>query len=461
MVKKYSLRFWIIFWATAAVFLAGWFFYWQTRFGGIQKVGNVLELLPVSEEKREEYKTLLRLADYFSKKDDAQKTFLVLFQNNLEIRPGGGYIGSFGILKVKNGKIADLQTHDLSNFDARIPDGINPPYPMKETLRINSWKLRDSNYSPDFPTNARKAMEFYYLGNGEENFDGIVAVTANVLSSFLKATGPITIEGYPGTYNSENAIISLEYQVEKGYVGQGLQKGERKSVMNLLAKEIIDRISNFSNAQKLELAKIILEDLGKKDIQLYFKDPGLQKSVEEINWGGKIDENWDKDYLMISDANLGSYKSDYYVKRSVDYSIDLSKDVPEAKLLVTYNHTAKQKDWMTKDYTDYLRVYAPKNFWLTSWPKDLTNPQFKEDPPAGGGKKYFGFLIYVPVNSEKTFEFRYTLPKGLKENYDLKIQKQAGINDVPVSTHIIYPDGSRKDYEFVLNSDKVLSQLKN
>jgi hypothetical protein len=456
MIKKYSLKFWIIFWGISILLLAGWFFYWQTRFGGLQKVSNVIGLLPVSEERRDEYKTLFSMADYFLAKDNTEKTFLILFQNNMEIRPGGGYIGSFGILKLKNGQVESLQTHDLSNFDGRIPDGVKPPYPMEETLNVHSWKLRDSNWSPDFPTNAKKAEEFYYLGQGEEKFDGIIGITSSVLASFLKVTGPVQIEGYPGTFDSENAIISLEYQVEKGYAQQGIEKGERKSVMNMLAQEIMNRVSNLGNAQKLELAKIILEDLQKKDIQFYFKNSELEKSVEQSKWGGEVDENWNKDYLMVVDANLGAYKSDYYVKRSIDYSVDLSKDVPEVKLLVSYNHTAKQKDWMTNNYQDYLRVYAPNNFWLSSYP-GLINPHFAEEL----GKKYFGFLINVPIGAQKTYEFNYTLPKELKDNYDLKIQKQAGINDVPVSVHITEADGKIKNYGLTLNSDVVLSEIKN
>lgn len=455
-MKKYSVKFWIIFWSVAVLFLAGWFFYWQTRFGGIKTVNTVLNYLPVGQEKLDEYKSAIDLADYFARKDDQVKTFLILFQNNLEIRPGGGYIGSFGILKTKNGEIQELETHDLSNFDARIPDSIEPPYPMKETLRVKSWKLRDSNFSPDFEVNAKKAEEFYRLGKGEENFDAVIAITANVLTSLLEVTGPIQIEGYPETYRDENAIISLEYQVEKGYVEQGIEKGERKSVMNLLASEIIKRVSGFSNAQKLELSKVIINDLNKKDIQLYFKSSDLQKTAEEANWSGKVDKNWEKDYLMVVDANLGSYKSDYYVKRSIDYSADLSKETPEAALKITYNHTARQKDWMTNDYTDYLRVYAPDNFWLTSYLPELKNPQFKNEL----GKKYFGFLIKVPIGESRTFEFHYTLPQNIKNDYNLKIQKQAGINDMPAAMHIIYPDGNKNDYDFTLNSDIILSEMK-
>jgi hypothetical protein len=449
-MKKYSLKFWIVFWAIAVLFLAGWFLFWQTKNKGLTSLETAVDLLPFSSENKADYKTLLALTDYFLNTDGQEKTFLILFQNNMEIRPGGGYIGSFGILKIKNGKVTELQTHDLSNFDGRVPDTEKPPYPMEETLGINSWKLRDSNFSPDFAENAKKAEYFYHLGKGEEQFDGVIGITANVLTSFLKATGPIQIEGYPGTYEDENAIIALEYQVEKAFAEQGLGRGERKNIMNDLAKAIIKRVFELNSGQKLELAKISLEDLKKKDIQLYFKDSKLQKEIEDINWGGRVDSGWKKDFLMISDANMGALKSDYYVKRSIDYSVDMSGDVPKATLKITYNHTAKLKDWMAKDYLDYLRVYVPEGSWLEN-SKNFDGAKFGNEL----GKKYFGSLIKVPLGQSKTIEIVYSLPKDIKDNYDLKIQKQAGINDVPVK---IQANG--KSYDFTLNSDVILSEIK-
>lgn len=454
MTKKHSLKFWIIFWVTSAIFLTGWYLFWEVKDRGLQSATVALDYLPIEGEKKDKLEAATAIGNYLLEKDGKEKVFLVLFQNNMEIRPGGGYIGTFGIIKIKDGKIVSTQTHDLSNFDGRIPDTVKPPYPMEETLHIKSWKMRDSNFSPDFPVNAQKAEEFYYLGQGEEKFDGVVAITANVLTSLLKVTGPVQIEGYPGSYESENAIIALEYQVEKGYAEQEIQKGERKLFMNELAAEILKKVDNLNAFQKLELLRIIVDDLDKKDIQLYFKNEKLEGIINKVNWGGKVDADWDKDFLMLVDANLGAFKSDYYVKRSVDYSVDFSGDIPKAALKISYDHTAQQKDWMANDYVDYVRIYVPEGAWLESYP-GLNSPRFGKE----FGKKYFGFLVKVPLGQSKTFEFNYNLPKELKDQpYNLKIQKQAGINDVPVSIHAVGADGARKDYTFQLNSDWVLNK---
>lgn len=448
-MKKYSLKFWITFWVLSAVFLIGWYFFWQIKRGGSSGIAD----LPLGTETNLELKALSKFADYILEKDGVEKTFMVLFQNNMEIRPGGGYIGSFGIVKVKNGEVTLIQTHDLSNFDGRIPDTVKPPYPMEETLHIKSWKLRDSNWFPDWPTNAKKAEEFYYMGQGKEKFDGIIAINTGVLASFLKVTGPVTLSEYSKTFDSENAILELEYEVEQQYAKDAKPRGERKSIMTPLAEEIMKKVGNLDLGKKIELAKIIRQDLYSKDIQLYFKDPELQREAELAGWAGKMPLDGNNDYLMMVDANLGALKSDYYIRREFNYSLDFRSPKPRATLKVTYNHTAKRKDWMTTDYLTYLRVYVPKGSWLVS-SQNTGQFVFGEE----FNKKYFGTLVSVPLGRTKTVELTYDLPSSLSaEDYNLMIEKQSGSGTVVGKVIIIFSNGSNRQYDINLNRNWVLN----
>lgn len=456
-MRQHSKKFWFTFVTVAIIFLSGWFVFWQVKTHGLESLKRLLGLLPVKEELKTDLDTVISLADSLLDTNGTEKIFLILFQNNLELRPGGGFIGSFGILKVRDGNITHFAVHDTGNFDGRIPDTIAPPYPMKETLNIPSWKFRDSNYSPDFSENAKWAEDFYHMGQGQEQFDGVVGVTANVLTSFLRITGPIEIDGFPGTYGADNAILDLEYQVEQGYLKQGIEFGERKSVMGILGLEILHRVKGLSLTQKYELFKVVLDDLHRKDVQLSFKDPTLQDQVMASGWDGRLDGTWKDDYLLLVDANLNSFKSDYFMKRSYSYTIDLSKETPEAVLAVTYKHTAKEKSWLTKDYQTFLRVYVPEGSFLTEVTGNTSLPK------AFGqflNKKYFGVLVHVPLGTEKTVTFRYTLPKNIERAwYDLKVEKQPGLNDVPVKVTIIKTDGTKEEKEFVLNRNTVLSEV--
>lgn len=455
-MKKYSTTFWATFVFGAIIFLFGWFVFWEIKHQGFASLSRLLGWAPLKEETRTDMETLVTLADSLLDTEGREKTFLILFQNNLELRPGGGFIGSFGILKVRDGELTAFSVHDTGNFDGRIPSTVEPPYPMRETLRIDSWKLRDSNYSPDFGENAKRAEEFYRMGNGTETFDGVVAVTANVLTSFLEIIGPVEIEGFPGTYSADNAILDLEYQVEQGYQKQDIDFGERKSVMGMLGSEILHRVKALSLSKKYELFGVLLDDLHQKDIQLFFKDEALQRQVALAHWDGAFDAAWQDDYLFVVDANLNSFKSDYFVKRSYAYVIDLSHEKPQATLTVTYRHTALARDWFTKDYQTFLRVYVPAGSYLT------TVTGAAKDPVYGTllSKKYFGVLVHVPINTEQTVTFSYVLPDTLERDwYALKIQKQPGLNDVPVTVTIIKKDGSKKTESFVLNRDMMLGEL--
>ncbi len=455
-MKKYSAKFWIVFVLVSAVFLSGWFLYWEVKNQGLSSLTGLSGGLPVSEETKTDFATILTLAESLLDTDGKEKIFLILFQNNLELRPGGGFIGSFGILKVRDGKLTHFAVHDTGNFDGRIPDTVEPPYPMKETLKINSWKLRDSNYAPDFSENARQAETFYRMGDGTEMFDGVVAVTANVLTSFLRVIGPVSIDGFPGTYGEENAIIDLEYQVEQGYRDQAIAFGERKSVMGLLGQEILRRAEALPLSKKYELFRTVLEDLHQKDIQILLKDERLQESVRAAGWDGGFDGAWRDDFLFLVDANLNSFKSDYFMERSYAYAVDLSAESPKATLTVTYKNTAPARDWFAKDYQTFLRVYVPKGGYLYRVDGAAKDPMYGEF----FGKKYFGVLVQVPILSEKTVTFEYALPKDWRNDwYDLKIQKQPGMPAVPVSVSVTKKDGTKETKSFALDRDIVLGEL--
>ncbi|MFO7807079.1 MAG: DUF4012 domain-containing protein [Candidatus Moraniibacteriota bacterium] len=455
--KKRSWKFWIVFWSLALVFLTGWTVFLHVKnqgwFGLLDTASPIVGILPIAEKQKSEIQTIFDVVPEITE-DEQEKTFLVLFQNNMELRPGGGFIGAFGILKTKGERVVDVQVHDTNVFDSKISTGIEPPYPMGEMLSIGNWEMRDSNWYPDFPANAAKAQELYHLQGGKEEFDGVAAISTEVLLSFLESVGPVELEGYPGEYNSENAIMKLEYQVEKGYKEQDIEKGKRKYVMKELAQEILKRTQNLTWREKKDLLLSIERHLDQKDIMVYFKNPSVQEKINKLGWCGKMDEDFSGDYLMMVDANLGALKTDLHMERSFDYTVDLEREKPKATLNIHYKNTAKARDWMTSDYRSYLRVYVPKESWLTNT-EEAGVMRFGEE----FNRKYFGAIVNVPIDSEKTVTFEYDLPKDVIENgYDLKIQKQSGISSLPGEINVINKDLTGRTYEVDIDSDFTLKE---
>lgn len=449
--KKRNCKFWAFFWLAAALALSGWFVFLQVKNRNFAGLKPLLKVLPVGDERRKE---LAALADIYEKAGgfDREKTFLVLFQNDMELRPGGGFLGSFGIVKTKNGKISDIQVHDTGVFDKNIPDVEPAPEPIAEAFRLDSWKMRDSNWSPDFKTNADRAEFFADLGGLKYNFDGIVAVNTNVLNSILAITGPVKIDNYPGEYSDETAVLQLEYQVEKGYVRQGIEKGERKSIMKEMAETLAKKAHNFTLSEFLELAGKTETHLKRKDIQVLFRDVGLQEQIDALGWSGRV-KDFSGDYLMVVDANLNSLKSDVCMHRYLDYVADFGGPAPQAELKITYEHTCRAKDWMTTNYWTWLRVYAPADSRLL----EVSGADGEARVSEELGKMVFGLPVYVPIGETKTVTLKYDLPQNISsENYKLLVQKQSGSGDLPIEISLKKENGEMFFVKETLTGDKVL-----
>ena len=347
----------------------------------------------------------------------------------MELRPSGGYLGNFGIVKIKNSQIISFETHDTNIFDGFGKIQTEPPAPIKNHLRVDNWQMRDGNWSPDWPTAARQIEYFYRLQGGQENFDGIIAINASVLPDLLELMGPVYLEKFDKEWNAETALYELEYEVEKGYIERGIEAGERKTVFKALTRKILEKLTENSFWQKNELRKLAMEEMAQKNILLFFKDSEEQEIINKLGWSGQINQSYQGDYLMIVEANLGAKKSNAFVAREAEYTVDLSKDAPAVNLKIKYTHSNSEKDWFNDDYRAYLRIYLPYQSWLLGVYGAEDKTEFADEL----GKTVFGNWIIIPAGQEKTIEFSYLLPARLKDelDYRLLVQKQSGISNLP------------------------------
>ncbi len=395
---------------------------------------KIVNFLPVADNTKKEIEVINKLTEVFLRQDDVSRKYLFLLQNNMELRPGGGFLGQYAIAEIKNGEVVSFFIEDANLLDQRITVRVSPPYPFTRMMSIKKWKFRDSNFSPDFPTNVEKAKYFYRLAGKDVNFDGVIAINATVLNNVLKITGPINVSGY-GDFNSDNAVLKLEEQVEKAYLyNPELDTTHRKTILKNMAPLIINKLLSLGNIKKV--ADFALEELNNKDVILNFKDSELQKAVEEVNWAGRVNQDWQGDYLMLVDANMGALKSDYYIKRNIFYQVDLTLPKPQARLEYTYTHTATYGDWRTSDYHSYLRVYVPLGSNLLER-KMVSYPNIQEE----FGKTYFGFIAHTLIGRQTKAEIVYELPERVKENYKILIQKQSGVGEIPLKIKVKTKEG--------------------
>ncbi|EKE07051.1 MAG: hypothetical protein ACD_18C00205G0002 [uncultured bacterium] len=368
------------------------------------------------------------------------KTYLFLFLNNTELRPGGGFIGSYATLKFTQGKMDILQMGGSEDMDTATSE-INPPQIIKDKLVVDRWYFRDSNWSPDFVSSSEKALQFYKNGNnvGANEISGVIGVTTDVLEDLMKITGPFTVEGID--FTASNVVEKLEYEVEYGFDDRGLDAHSRKDIMETFMLSLLNHLKTdfFQNMDIYKDLAITL--LKEKNVVLYSLSPDWQKTLEKADFAGRMKAS-SGDYLMWVDANLSALKTDWAIRRNLQYSLrqDEKKDYI-AKATMNYLHQGKF-DWRTTYYLSYARVYVPVGAQLISANFAGQNiEKLKIDSGLENGRQWFGTYISVEPGANKSLSFEYKLPEivtNLLEtnNYNLLLQKQIGMNNIYFTTDL-------------------------
>lgn len=359
------------------------------------------------------------------------KNYLVVFQNDAELRPGGGFITAYGVLRFVSGLPVGLEINDVFSLTEDDPEIIEPPYPMGELLKgpfYTGWAFQDSNWFADFGENAQKMIWFYNRKFPQDRIDGVIAFNFSVLEDLLAILGEIRVNDL--TFNRANLFSLLEHSVSNIDRHNVEDLKRRKDILKHLYGKILT--AALLSPIKYELISNMLEQkLRSKEIQLYFSDTILANLAARKHWDGRIAAAGKSDFLAVVEANLAGMKSDRYMRREIDYYVDISgtedpanQRRAKAKLSVRLTHLGDYNEPLSYTYKGYMRVLIPKESLV------LKQPDLIETEESG--YKAVGRIIEVNPGEEKTFTWEYILPSDtvLNDHYELHVHKQPGTDDI-------------------------------
>jgi hypothetical protein len=408
---------------------------------------------------------------------DGKRKYLVLFQNNMELRPGGGFIGSYGILNLDKGKVTDFPIQDVYDADGQLKEHIEPPFQLRRYLGGSHWFLRDSNFDIDFTKNGASAA-FFYNAETKGEVDGVIAVDASFMRMLLGLVGPLKVVGYNETVTADNFFVLTERYAQDNFFPGSLQK---QNFLKAVAVSLFARLQLLSQSPTqskdtsyLTLVSAVSDGISQKHILFAFPDDSIQK-IFSLNGmsSSLLDTREEKDgqindFFGINEANLGQNKVNYYLDRSIAHTVKLSADgsVSETATIL-YGNRSTQLDKYGGDYKSYVRFILPSGAKLTSVtingqeqtispavidPAVFTakgfNPQegLEVERTEAYGKTIYGFLVVVPLGEKKTVAVAYTVPAkttimNSTISYSLRVFKQPGTEADPYSLTFAYPAG--------------------
>lgn len=365
---------------------------------------------------------------------DRPRTYLFIFQNQTELRPTGGFMGSIAEVVMDRGEIRSMRVPGGGPYDLRnqLLARVRPPEPLQ--LVSSRWEFQDANWFPDFPTAAKK-INWFWSQSGQPTLDGIVTVNAKVLQDLLRITGPISLAEYGKTFDADNVLLELQKSVELEY---DKTENKPKKIIGDLLPKVLERLQGTDQEHLLTLLQTLGKSLQTKDIQLWLQDEQEQGVITDLGWSGVFPEVVG-DTLALNEANIGGQKTDAVIGERVEHDIDIQTDGSVVDTVTFYRQHSGEKGELFHGANNvaYIRLYAPVGSELVSAsgfqppPHTAYKTVLPEDPqdadvaaiethqfidPSGvqvseefGRTAFGGWVQLGPGASSKTV-FRYKLP---------------------------------------------------
>ncbi len=424
---------------------------------------------------------------------DEPRTYLLLAQNNHELRATGGFISGVALLKIDDGQIEELDFRDSYAVDDLTQNHPSAPEPLEKYMLAQLWFVRDANWFADFPTTAQVARDLYQLDQGVL-VDGVIAADLEAVALMVAALGPVHLEEYDEEVNAANVMdLMQQYWASPGGEGQtGDWWMHRKDFMGELLGAMMAKLETDPRSlDPAALMDFVSRGLGEKHLLVYVADPAVQEILTENGWDGAL-RSTAGDFLMVVDTNMGFNKVNASVESAVDYEVHIEEDgslwgqvsvgyrnrssgqvdqcVQEAAYPPTY------REMMEGCYWNYLRVYVPEGARLLRGP-EVTLPDGSlrarenglagsalptEVGPSEAGKNVFAAFIVVAPGERRDMVFQYQLPSETLERegsttvYRLVVQKQPGTVAVPLRLAVTLPSDAE-----VLSTSPEASSLIN
>ncbi len=407
---------------------------------------------------------------------EGPKTYLLLIQNEDELRATGGFITTVGRLVLDRGQVISLEFEQVDNQEDWSKPYPAAPWQMREFMNIPVMLLRDANWSPDFPTSAGMA-ERLYAYNHSMSVDGVIAIDQHFLVMLLQELGLLEVEGTAEPITADNVIAYMR-AAKRPPEGQTIPAGwYRKEFIPRITSAILSRLLSGGTHDWRGMAAMLEQAVEERHLLVQFDNPQVTSLLAAQGWTNALQPS-DSDFLLVTDTNMGYNKTDAVVERHLSYAVDLQDlEKPQALLTVSHSNHADPNipclQWndgrLTEEgsypvdrcYWSYLRVYRPAATQLLD-ANPMTVPgewmALHREIPARVDKineglpgiAEFGTFLVVPGGGSLDTHFLFALPKDIllrsgepgELTYRLKVRKQAGTQAVPLDIKITLPVGA-------------------
>lgn len=352
---------------------------------------------------------------------NGSKTYLIIFQNNAEIRATGGNPAASIIMKVDQGKFDLLDQASSATFYEEGTAGQQFSDIPAETLGLYPSTFarysQDYTMTPSFPTTVQLFQDLWKRTNGDQ-FDGIISIDPVVLSHMLAVAGPVDVDGEQiGSDNAVKLLLSDAYErYPSGKDSDAFFSAVSRAVFTHLTAgewdpaKMLDALAQSASEQRLLMS---------------FTDDQAQQLSRELGLDGALHSD------NSTSTQVGTYLNDYSVGKleyHLSQSVAATCDASARTITTTTTLTNSIPDSIRSSYTLGARN---GNFGIsrTSMMLDVlffappggqvirTDPATSEESGfdrsgVQDGNSALSRLVIVPQGGTRTVSSTVQLPAG-------------------------------------------------
>lgn len=366
-----------------------------------------------------------------------RRTYALLFQNNQELRPTGGYVQAVAIVTFDKGRLIDSQVFSANEIDMKQVGTVAPPADIQRFLGEQRWYFRDVNWDPDFPTTALNVNAFLEKTVGRP-VDGVIGLNLFAIESMLKATGPLELPEYNEIITDRNVQERVEFHSEI----QLVPTDNRGDYSKVLLTRLLAKMTGVTNAKALPLASSWYDALEAKQMQIAMINPQENLSLAALGWTGGIltpqcpaqlsGSPCQVDTVAQFEANVGINKANYHVTRDISQTVSLEPGTIRHQRTIVFTNNSRSNAWPQGSYKAYTRLYLPAASLLdgitingSPLPASAITSQRLND------KVVIGFASETPIQTKTTIQVKYhqAHSQTLPFSYVFFNQQQPGVVD--------------------------------
>jgi hypothetical protein len=312
------------------------------------------------------------------------RNYLFLSQNPDEVRPTGGFIGTYGVLTGIGGKLAVTRYDSIESWMAAHPDAVMGPDERGSPYRYDPGlpqRIANVNTTPDWPQAAEMAARLWARG-GEAPVDGVISFSPAFLARILSVMGSVTVDGYDETITSANLVERLDFYTHQQRDTLGT---ERKAFIAVLAKVVMDRLIEARTSQWASLGKVVADAFVAREAMAWSSDGEVSSVLSARRWdsalpavAGDFAYPAEFEYAAKNGRSLRrTYQHHVTLRPDGSGTVTTSVRISNPKPLEAFANPA--------GVLDYVTLYGPQGATLAegSDPLSLAEPEVAGHPARG------------------------------------------------------------------------------